>query len=190
MVKRIVVGARRDGEAHVRIAVTDTGPGLSAEQVASLFQPFNRLGQDDGPVKGTGLGLATVMGIIKSHGGLIHVYSEVGKGTTFSCFFPATPNAKANAALDHSYRGGPFVVDASQTAVAQPIIAAYLAANATVNVHVATAPFTASSSSLRGLRKFRMPLSRSGESTFTSVPRPLSAASAVSALALARSSCC
>ena len=47
--------------------------------------------------KGTGLGLSTVLGIVKSHGGFLNVNSEVNKGTTFACFFPATPNAKLDA---------------------------------------------------------------------------------------------
>ena len=72
------------------LRVADSGTGIPKEIMDKIFDPFfttNEIG------KGTGLGLATVMGIVKSHGGLVHVYSEVGKGSVFNVMLPATPNA-------------------------------------------------------------------------------------------------
>lgn len=67
----------------IRISVRDTGPGLSAAQQAQLFQPFNRLGQENGGVEGTGIGLVVTQRLVHLMGGEIGVDSTPGVGSVF-----------------------------------------------------------------------------------------------------------
>jgi PAS domain S-box-containing protein len=69
--------------ARVRILVKDGGLGLAAEQVAQLFQPFNRLGQESSAVEGTGIGLVVSKGLVEMMGGQIGAQSTVGEGSVF-----------------------------------------------------------------------------------------------------------
>jgi two-component system cell cycle sensor histidine kinase/response regulator CckA len=71
---------------HVLIVVEDTGSGIPPEIIDRIFDPFFTT---KAPGKGTGLGLATTLGIVRDHGGFVQVQSEVGKGTIFSLYFPA-----------------------------------------------------------------------------------------------------
>ncbi len=71
---------------HVALSVRDTGTGMPQNIIDRIFDPFFTT---KGPDKGTGLGLATVLGIVRSHGGFMQVYSQPGEGSTFTVFLPA-----------------------------------------------------------------------------------------------------
>jgi signal transduction histidine kinase len=95
---------------YVTVSVTDTGSGMSPEVRARIFEPYfttKELG------KGTGLGLSTVYGIVQQSGGFIHVYSEIGKGTTFRVCLPqsATDVVDASAPVaENAPRGTEHVL--------------------------------------------------------------------------------
>ena len=87
---------------YVLLVVTDTGSGMSEEVIAHIFEPFFTT---KGPGKGTGLGLATVYGIVKQSGGDIRVHSEPGRGSTFEIVLPRVPVTDADAAGVTSRKG-------------------------------------------------------------------------------------
>jgi len=96
----------------VKTSVTDTGTGMDEETKQRIFEPFFTTKERG---RGTGLGLATVYGIIKGHQGFITVYSEPDRGTTFNFYVPASAQAaekeKREQAPLRTGQGGILLVD-------------------------------------------------------------------------------
>ncbi|HEX8725456.1 MAG TPA: PAS domain S-box protein [Gemmatimonadaceae bacterium] len=91
---------------YARLTVADTGRGIAPDVLPRIFEPFFTTKE---PGRGTGLGLATVFGIVKQHGGAVTAASRVGEGTTFRILFPimeAADAAAAAAAAETEPRGG------------------------------------------------------------------------------------
>jgi PAS domain S-box-containing protein len=100
---------RRDGEVHVtcsaaadrervRVGVSDSGEGMSPEQLERLFEPFNRLGRENSDVEGSGIGLVVTRRLVELMGGTLGVESSLGVGTTFWIELPVTRASPARAA--------------------------------------------------------------------------------------------
>ena len=89
---------------YVGLRVSDTGCGIAPEILPHIFEPFFTTKE---PGKGTGLGLATVFGIVKQHGGCLHVESVPGRGATFEVYLPALPETAAAAAAGAEARPAP-----------------------------------------------------------------------------------
>ena len=95
----------------VRLRVSDTGAGMDPAIMGHLFEPFFTT-KDIG--KGTGLGLATVYGIVKQHEGWVEAKSDPGKGSTFDVFFPATDEVHAVAKEEETITA-PVVTGGTET---------------------------------------------------------------------------
>jgi signal transduction histidine kinase/ActR/RegA family two-component response regulator len=90
------------GDERIAISVTDTGAGLSEQQLSMLFEPFERLGAEHRNIDGTGLGLALSRRLAEAMQGTINVQSTPGEGSTFSVHLPAA-TARAAVEADHEH---------------------------------------------------------------------------------------
>ncbi|MDP9043932.1 MAG: ATP-binding protein [Pseudomonadota bacterium] len=89
-------------DGRVRIEVADNGFGMTAEQVAGLFQPFNRLGRERSDIHGTGIGMVLVRQLVELMDGRLDVQSTAGEGTTVTV---ELPRSRAGATLGNSGAG-------------------------------------------------------------------------------------
>ena len=104
---------------RVRLSIRDTGPGISPEDLARLFVPFERLGQEFGKVEGTGLGLVVSRRMMDAMGGCLGVDSEVNVGSTFWIELPEAAPAVAveKAAFDSTLSPSEATKDLSQASL-------------------------------------------------------------------------
>ncbi len=114
----VVVTCILSAPGRIRVCVEDTGEGLSAEQLAQLFQPFNRLGQEASTEEGTGIGLVVCKRLVELMGGAIGVESTVGKGSVFWIDDGQTPSYRQHR---RTYGGCPGA-RASPCAFAHPAL--------------------------------------------------------------------
>jgi PAS domain S-box-containing protein len=91
----VVVASRLADAGRIALDVIDTGSGMNPQQLAQLFQPFNRLGQESGPVEGTGIGLVISLRLAELMGGALHARSSIGMGSTFTLELPRAASAAA-----------------------------------------------------------------------------------------------
>jgi two-component system, cell cycle sensor histidine kinase and response regulator CckA len=130
---RLEGGLHLHPEAHagqfVTLTVSDTGEGIAPENLDRIFEPFFTTKE---PGKGTGLGLATVYGIVKQHGGWIEVASRLGQGATFRVFLAASPPpaTPVPVSMTMELRGGTEAIllvedDYSLRAIVRQLLQAY-----------------------------------------------------------------
>ena len=98
----VIVQAEQLAGERLALRVQDTGLGLSEAQMAELFQPFNRLGREQGNVEGTGIGLVISRRLAELMGGTLHAESTPGEGATFVLTLPLTSDAPAGDDLGAS----------------------------------------------------------------------------------------
>ncbi len=96
---RVVVHSMRLDAQRLALRVLDTGLGLSQAQMANLFQPFNRLGREQGDIEGTGIGLVISRRLAELMGGSLHAESTEGQGASFVLTLPIAAATAADSAL-------------------------------------------------------------------------------------------
>jgi signal transduction histidine kinase len=95
---RVTISSASNDADWVRVSVSDTGPGISADEYERIFDKFYQVAEIGGPKpKGTGLGLAISKTLVELHGGKIWVESKPGRGSTFYFTLPAAVSAEAKS---------------------------------------------------------------------------------------------
>jgi len=95
----VTVSCETGPQCMCRISIEDSGKGIAPENMEKLFQPFNRLGEQQGETEGTGIGLVITRKLIELMGGAIHVESEYGRGSTFIIDIPVADIDKTRCKL-------------------------------------------------------------------------------------------
>ena len=105
-----LLGEPVEGRRYARLSVRDSGGGIAPDIIDRIFEPFY---STKGRQRGTGLGLAVVHGVIRSHGGFCHLRSVVGKGTVFNVYLPLADDstAAAPAGINGGGLGRVLIVD-------------------------------------------------------------------------------
>ncbi len=110
--------AEAPGGGRLRVEVTDTGPGIPADHLASLFTPFERLGAETTAVEGTGLGLALSKRLVEAMDGTLTVASRPGVGTTFTVELPRAADSQEVPKEDRAEGEGGVLVSGGSNASA------------------------------------------------------------------------
>jgi signal transduction histidine kinase len=117
----VIVECTAGDQGRIRVAVQDTGAGLSPEQLRMLFQPFNRLGLDKSTIEGSGIGLVLTKRLVELMGGTIGVHSTLGTGSTFWVDLRSAEPARIGLAQPR-----PQAASASEVAGSDPNVATIL----------------------------------------------------------------
>jgi signal transduction histidine kinase/ActR/RegA family two-component response regulator len=118
----VVLTCDQTTPTRMRLSVQDTGNGLSPEQVASLFQPFNRLGQESGAQEGTGIGLVVTKRLVELMGGEIGVTSSPGVGSVFWIELASTAPRTSSLAERAAPAGSGSTASASESDIAPRLL--------------------------------------------------------------------
>ena len=103
---RVMVTARKAAD-RVRVEVRDTGPGIAADKLPLLFQPFNRLGKEASDIEGTGIGLSITRRLVELMGGSVGVESALGSGSVFWVELATASPLRGLDVVDGGRGGGP-----------------------------------------------------------------------------------
>ena len=105
----VTVSCSAIAPGRIRICIRDTGDGLSADKLAQMFQPFNRLGQEVGTEEGTGIGLVLCRKLVEMMNGVIAVESTVGTGSSFSIDLDLVEQVELGASDDELLAQLPYL---------------------------------------------------------------------------------